>query len=188
MCNWGPDITTNKGIKRTYVSTTKLIDGSSRHFEYFLKKIPNNIVLHLGDTLDLRMKKLREISKRCERQNRGGEESIFPGVGLTSWYKQNPTKAHGKKIWWARVKMDGEDEYLGNYFTELEAAHAYYSKMEELDLEINKETKAYEIYRKWLETSEFLNPLIDQIITHHHEQHDVEVEWYLDIIKSKINK
>jgi len=146
------------------------------------------VIIHLGDTLDLRMRMLREVSKRCEIQARGGKESIFPGVGLTSWYKQNPTKARGKKIWWARVKIEGEDEYLGNYFTELEAADAYYSKMEELGLEINKETEAYKIYQRWLETREFLSPLMDAIIKHHDEHEDVSLEWYLDIIKSKIKK
>ncbi len=60
--------------------------------------------------------------------------------------------------------------------------------MEELGLEINKGTEAYKIYQKWLETREFLNPLIDEIIKHRDKHEGVKSEWYLDIIKSKINK
>ena len=45
--------------------------------------------------------------------------------------------------------------------------------MEELGLEINKETEAYKIYQRWLETREFLSPLMDAIIKHHDEHEDV---------------
>ena len=94
---------------------------------------------------------LREVSKRCASQSMEGTESIFPGVGLTSWYKSNPKwKSFGKKIWWAKVIIGDEEDYLGNYYTELEAAHAYYTEMEHLGLDINKETEAYKIYQKWL--------------------------------------
>ncbi len=90
---------------------------------------------------------LREISKRCASQTITGRESIFPGVGLTSWYKSNAKyKSYGKKIWWAKVIIEGKEEYLDNYYTEMEAAHAYYQEMERLGLDINQETEAYKIY------------------------------------------
>jgi hypothetical protein len=186
---WGPDTATLKdGTKREYVCSTKRFDGRARHFEYFLKKHPENVILHLGDTLDLRMKKLREVSKRCEIQSRSGKESIFPGVGLTSWYKSNPTKAHGKKIWYTKVKIEGKEEYLENYYTELEAAHAYYSKMEELGLDINKETAAYKIYQKWLRVRKFCEKISKQIINDYNAQENVDMDWYFDLIQREVEK
>ncbi len=78
-------------------------------------------------------------------------ESIFPGVGLTSWYKSNPKyKSYNKKIWWAKIIVNGEEKYLDNYYTEMEAAHAHYTEMQHLKLDINQETEAYKIYQKWL--------------------------------------
>jgi len=32
ISDWGPDVTRNKGIKRTYFATTRLIKGHTRHF------------------------------------------------------------------------------------------------------------------------------------------------------------
>lgn len=186
---WGPDTATLKdGTKREYVCSTKRFDNKARHFEYFLKKHPENVVLHLSDTLDLRMKKLREVSKRCEIQSRSGKESIFPGVGLTSWYKANPTKAHGKKIWYTKVKIEGKEEYLENYYTELEAAHAYYSKMEELGLDINQETAAYKIYSRWLNVKKFTDNIINDIMDDYNGRDKVELEWYRDLIKNGIKE
>jgi hypothetical protein len=184
--NWGPDTSVRTG--KTYATSTKRFNGRSAHFEYFLKKDKKNTILHLGDTLDLRMKMLREVSKRCTAQTIQGKESIFPGVGLTSWYKANPTKSQGKKIWWARVKINGEQEYLDTYYTELEAAHAYYTKMEELGLDINKETEAYNIYARWLNVKEFTDKLLTEIITDYNDRDKVELKWYKDLIKNGLNK
>jgi hypothetical protein len=61
---WGPDTATLKsGNKKVYICSTKRHEGRARHFEYFLKKDNDSVILHLGETLDLRMKKLREVSK-----------------------------------------------------------------------------------------------------------------------------
>ena len=182
---WGPDKSVSTG--KTYATSTKRFDGRTAHFEKFLKKNPKNVILHLGDTLDLRMKMLREVSKRCEIQSRESEESIFPGVGLTSWYKSNPKwKSHGKKIWWAKVIIREEENYLGNYHTELEAAHTYYSKMEELGLDINKETEAYKIYQKYLRVRKLAEKLSEEIINDYDKHEDVKKEWYIDIITEKL--
>ena len=185
--DWGPDTSTVSG--KTYATSTKRFDGRSAHFEKFLKKNPKNVILHLGDTLDLRMKMLREVSKRCEIQSRESEESIFPGVGLTSWYKSNPKwKSFGKKIWWAKVKIEGKEEYLDNYHTELEAAHAYYTKMVELGLDINKETDAYKIYERWLKVKEFSDAILRTIFEDYNKRDKVDLEWYKDLIKNGLNK
>ena len=184
---WGPDTSVSTG--KTYATSTKRFDGRTAHFEKFLKKDPKNVILHHGDTLDLRMKMLREVSKRCAAQTIQGQESIFPGVGLTAWYKSNPKyKSYGKKIWWARVRIKEEEEYLGNYYTEMEAAHAYYTKMEELGLDINKETEAYNIYARWLNVKEFTDKLLTEIITDYNDRDKVELKWYKDLIKNGLNK
>jgi|GEM_PF-1335592 hypothetical protein len=186
---WGPDTTTLKdGSKREYVCSTKRHEGRARHFEYFLKKNQDNVIFHLGETSDLRMKNLREISKRCEIQNRESKESIFPGVGLTSWYNANPNKSHDKKIWYARVKVNGKEDYLDNYYTELEAAHGYYGEMERLNLDINKQTEAYNIYQSWLHVRETVTPIVKQILNDYNSLENVDIKWYLDLIKNESEK
>lgn len=151
--NWGPDTATLKhGKKITYVCSTKRHDGRARHFEYFLKTDKNNVILHLEDSLDLRMKKLREISKTCVAQTIVGHDSIFPGVTKHQFYKG---KDAGKNMWMARVKHGDVQDYQGTHPTELEAAHAYYTRMEELGQDINKETLAYKTYEKWLQLKKF---------------------------------
>ena len=129
---------------------------------------------------------LREISKRCASQTITGRESIFPGVGLTSLYKHNPTKAQGKKIWWARVKIKGEVKYLDNYYTEMEAAHAYYQEMERLGLDINQETEAYKIYQNWLHVREFTARICKEILDDYNNRENIKKEWYLELIKNKL--
>lgn len=185
--NWGPDTSTLKdGSKKVYVCSTKRFDGKARHFEYFLKKHPSNVVLHLGDTLDLRMRKLREVSCRCKSQTRTGTESIFPGVGLTSAYKANPRRNKDKKRYWARVKINGKDKYLDNFYTELEAAHAYYSFLEENNLDVNKETAAYKIYQRWLNVKKYTDKIITEILTDYKTSDKAELEWYYDLIRNKL--
>ena len=186
---WGPDtVTLKNGNKKVYVCSTKRHEGRARHFEYFLKKNQDNVILHLGETSDLRMKKLREISKRCESQNRKSKESIYPGIGLTSWYKANPDKSHDKKIWWARVKVEGKEDYLGNYYTELEAAHAYYMEMERLSLDINRESEAYKIYQEWLHVRETVKPIVKTILNDYASLENVDIKWYFDLIKNELKK
>ena len=161
----------------TAVTSTKRFDGRTAHFEKFLKRNPKNVIHHLGDTLDLRMKMLREISKRCASQTITGRESIFPGVGLTSWYKSNAKyKSYGKKIWWAKVIIEGKEEYLDNYYTEMEAAHAYYTEIERFGLEINRETEAYKIYQNWLHVREFTARICKEILDDYNNHENVKKE------------
>ena len=182
---WGPDTSVTTG--KTYVTSTKRFDGRTAHFEKFLKRNPKNVIHHLGNTLDLRMKMLREISKRCASQTIQGQESIFPGVGLTSWYKSNPKyKSIGKKIWWAKVIIEGEEIYLDNYYNEMEAAHAYYQEMERLELDINRETEAYKIYQRWLHVREFTSKIVKEILNDYSNHGNVKKEWYLELIKNEL--
>ncbi|MGA2676257.1 MAG: hypothetical protein ACLQG5_09600 [Methanobacterium sp.] len=44
--------------------------------------------------------------------------------------KQAKYKNYGKKIWWAKVIIEGKEEYLDNYYTEMEAANTYHQEME----------------------------------------------------------
>jgi hypothetical protein len=46
-----------------------------------------------------------------------------------------------------KVIVEGEEEYLDNYYTEMEASYAYYTEMERLRLDISRETEAYKIYQ-----------------------------------------
>ena len=186
--NWGPDRNSKTG--RVYVCSTRRHDGRARHFEHFLKKDKKNVILHTRDTLDLRLRMLREVSQACKTQTRQGRESIFPGVGLTSWYKNNPSQAAGKKIWWARAKIDGRLEYLGNYYTELESADAYYSTLNQCGRDINKETVAYKTYLNYLQVREFTETVTSLVLDHYHslenEEGEVALEWYLDLLKQKL--
>ncbi len=96
-------------------------------------------------------------------------------------------KSYGKKIWWAKVIIEGEEIYLNNYYTEIEAAHAYYTEMERLDLDINRETEAYKIYQKWLQVREFTSKIVEEILDDYGTHKDVKKEWYLELIKRELN-
>lgn len=52
--------------------------------------------------------------------------------------------------WKAQTKVDGVQVYAGVHDTELKAAHAYYKKLEELNVDINKESKAYKLYKSMM--------------------------------------
>ena len=188
--NWGPD--RNTKTDRVYVCSTRRHDGRARHFEYFLKKDKSNVILHTRDTLDLRLRMLREVSQACKTQTIQGRESIFPGVGLTSWYKNNPSQAAGKKIWWARAKIDDKLEYLGNYYTELEAANSYYTTLSMRGMDINKETPAYKTYTNYLHVKTFIENITRQVKSDYHalkdEDGEVALEWYLEILKQKLRE
>lgn len=186
--DWGPDTAKLKSGDKEYASLTRLREGKKYHFTSYLKNNPRNYIIHLDDTLDCRMRMLREVSPRCKNQTIKGVESRFPGVGLTSTYRQNPKQSHCKKIWWARIKVDGKTKYLDNYYTELEAAHAYYSECEKLGLDINKETPEYRIYQKWLGVKRFIDPLVVRILEDYQNRDQVNLEWYLDLINVSINK
>ena len=73
---------------------------------------------------------------------------------INSFYKHYVKGTyHGKekpKKWNTRIKIDDKSDYLGSSETELEAAHKYYIKMNELGRDINKETEAFKRYKKWL--------------------------------------
>lgn len=182
--DWGPDISKIKSGDKEYASLTRRREGKKYHFTAYLKKDPRNSIIHIGETLDCRMKMLREVSVRCKTQTLKGKESKFPGVGIVSTYKENPNKNMGKKIWWARIKINRKTDYLDNYYTELEAAHAYYSKCEELNLDINKETPEYRIYQRWLNVKEFTDELLKRIHNDYKSKKGVNKDWYLQLIKS----
>jgi len=184
--NWGPDIAKLKSGDKEYASLTRRRQGRKYHFTAYLKNNPRNYIIHLDDTLDCRMRMLREVSPRCKNQTIKGVESRFPGVGLTSTYRQNPKQSHGKKIWWARINVNGEIRYLDNYYSELEAANAYYSECEKLGLDINKETPEWRIYQKWLQVKEFIDPLVEQILEDYHSQGQVDWTWYTELLFSRL--
>lgn len=184
--NWGPDVTKLKGGDKEYVCRTKVINGKKDHFTSYLKNNPRNVISHLGDTLDCRMRMLREISKRCSSQTQKSKESKFPGVGLISLYKKNPKKFKDKKIWYARININGEMKYLDNYYTELEAAHAYYTECQRLDLDINKETLEWKIYQRWLGVKKFTEKIIEKINEDYEKRERVDKNWYLELLKSEL--
>ena len=141
QCSWGR----NASSGRSFVGTTTKVEGHQRRFEYFLKKSDeNNLIMHINsDHFDVRLKNLREISRSCIMQaayQTKHPKSIFPGVVLTR---------NGK--WKAQTKVDGVQVYAGVHDTELEAAHAYYKKLEELNVDINKESRAYKLYKSMMQ-------------------------------------
>jgi hypothetical protein len=150
--NWGPSSPKNKN-GRTYVISTK---RPSKEFQLFLKDDPSNVISYINkNPLDNRLKNMREITKVCSSQTLQGEDSIFPGVYVNSFYKHHiKGRYHGKKPkkWNTRIKIYGETVYLGSSETELKAAHKYYKKMRALGRDINKETPAYKKYKCWLES------------------------------------
>lgn len=137
---WG----NNSSSARNFVGTTTKVKGHQRRFEYFLKKEDKtNFIMHVNsDRFDVTLRNLREVSRSCIMQaayQTKHPKSIFPGVVLTK---------NGK--WKAQAKVDGVQEYAGVYDTELEAAHAYYDKLKEIGVDINKESKAYKLYRSMM--------------------------------------
>lgn len=130
----------------------------AKEFQLFLKENPSNVISYINkDPLDNRLKNMREITKVCNTQTIQGRDSIFPGVYINSYYKHHVEDRYqnegNSKKWNTRIKIDGKSVYLRSSETELEAAHKYYVKMNELDRDINKETKAYKRYKKWLNNS-----------------------------------
>jgi hypothetical protein len=77
-------------------------------------------------------------------------------------------------------------KYLDNYYTEMEAAHAYYTEIERFGLEINRETEAYKIYQKWLQVREFTSKICKEILNDYNNRENVKKGWYLEILKNKL--
>lgn len=157
QCDWGPSAPRNKDGK-TYVRSTKYREKDKREFQNFIRKNPENVICYINkNPRDNRLKNMREISKQCNNQTIRGKDSSFPGITKNSFYKlynKHKYKRTTKpKPWTARTKINGKTIHIGSYPTELEAANAYYQKMEELGREINKETAAYKRYEKWLENN-----------------------------------
>jgi hypothetical protein len=149
--NWGPSSPKNNN-GRTYVISTK---RPSKEFQLFLKEDSDNVISYINkNPLDNRLCNMREIKKVCSTQTLQGEDSIFPGVYINSFYKHHKKGRYQikkkPKKWNTRIKIYGETVYLGSSETELKAAHKYYKKMKELRRTINKETEAYKRYKKWL--------------------------------------
>ena len=86
----------------------------------------------------------------------------------------------------ARIKIKGDVKCLANYYTEMEAAHAYYTEMERLVLDINRETEAYKIYQKWLPVREFTERICKEILNDFHNHRNVKKEWYLELVKNEL--
>ena len=149
--NWGPSSPKNNN-GRIYVISTK---RPAREFQLFLKEDSDNVISYINkNPIDNRLCNMREIKKVCSTQTLQGEDSIFPGVYINSFYKHYVKGTyHCKekpKKWNTRIKIDDKSDYLGSSETELEAAHKYYIKMKELGRVINKEIHAYKVYKKWL--------------------------------------
>jgi hypothetical protein len=184
--DWGPDSSVSTG--KTYATPTSRLKGH-HHFESFLKKDPKNVVLHLGDTLDLRMKTLREVSKTCRSQAQAHGESIFPGVSKVNYYKNHPDDA-SKKIWMARFKTDNlKEKMIGTFYTELEAADAYYTYSENHDRDINRETIAYKTYQNWLIIKEATDQFKNSVLKLYNDlpyDAENELKWASQLLKVEL--
>lgn len=190
---WGPDRSQSTG--KTYAALTRrLDDGRSAHFESFLKKNPRNVILHLNDTLDLRMRYLREVSKACSAQTIQGKESIFPGVSLTSEARKPSPQRRPEKPWMARYRKDGKQRYIKSYPTEMEAADAYYRKLQSLGYDVNTQTEAYKLYQNWLHINQTMKELSKQVALQIKEDYagfeegQAELEWYIEILIKELKK
>ena len=120
---------------------------SRKYFTSYLKEDKNNMTEYVNsDHHDLTLKNLRELPKSLFIHKYANGNSIYPGVRKS----KNKTKP-----WRATIKRGNRKISLGNYKTEIEAAHAYYTKCEKIGKNIGKETKTYKSYKEQADLIDF---------------------------------
>lgn len=142
--DWTPGTPRGK-LKKQRIISSKFRDKRSE-FSYFFKEEGSKDVINFidGNTLNAVLKNMQLISRSASAQSIKTGDSVYPGVSRS----KIKSKHRQYNKWQSKIKIDGETEYLGIFDTELQAAHAYYRKCEEIGRDINYNTDAYSNYRQ----------------------------------------
>lgn len=114
----------NKGARTWYAQRNQCIPGSNKQISIpmhrFILNAPDDMLVdHInGNGLDNRKANLRLATypqnSRNQSKRRGKYTSKYKGVCLMEG-----------KYWYAKIRVNGKQIYLGSYKTEIEAARAY---------------------------------------------------------------